>query len=150
MAVYAADLTEHRGPGNDEDAPQLRAPTGTGAQPRATGRQGAAKSGPRPTEGQMMDGKNEMLKTMVLVSPEGNVLSTKGDDAEEFANLAAYSTQLAKLIGDGLGLDGLQGLDCEFKRGRCLIYFDHSGNIVGVRPRPEIPMSKIREMLGFS
>ena len=98
----------------------------------------------------MMDGKNEMLRTMVLVSPEGSILSTKGDDAEEFANLAAYSTQLAKLVGDGLGLDGLQGIDCEFKKGRCLVYFDQSGNIVGVRPRPEIPMSKIREMLGFS
>jgi len=149
MGRFASDLAEQREPEIGTLLKQ-RAPTATGARPRTAERQGALAPGPRPTEGQMMDGKNEMLKTMVLVSPEGSVLSTKGDDAEEFANLAAYSTQLAKLIGDGLGLDGLQGLDCEFKRGRCLLYFDQSGNIVGVRPRPEIPMSKIREMLGFS
>ncbi len=96
-----------------------------------------------------METKTEMLRMMVLLSPEGVVLSAKGPDAEEFASVAAYATQLAQLVGEGLGLDGLQELDCEFKRGRCLIYFDESGNTVGVRPRPEMPMAKIREMLGF-
>ena len=81
----------------------------------------------------MADANNDMLEVMVLLSPDGNVLSTKGRDAEQFAAAAAYATQLAKLIGDGLGLDGFQELDCEFKRGRCLVYFDENGNTVGVR-----------------
>jgi hypothetical protein len=97
----------------------------------------------------MADTNNEMLKMMVLLSPEGALLSAKGQDAEQFATAAAYATQLAKLVGDGLGLDGFQELDCEFRRGRCLIYFDENGNTVGVRPRPEIPMATIREILGF-
>ncbi len=92
---------------------------------------------------------SEMLKMMVLLSPEGSLLSAKGADAEQFATAAAYATQLAKLVGDGLGLDGFQELDCEFRRGRCLIYFDENGNTVGVRPRPEITMTSIREILGF-
>jgi hypothetical protein len=97
----------------------------------------------------MADTNNDMLKMMVLLSPEGALLSAKGQDAEQFATAAAYATQLAKLVGDGLGLDGFQELDCEFRRGRCLIYFDENGNTVGVRPRPEIPMATIREILGF-
>lgn len=96
-----------------------------------------------------MENKADVLKMMVLLSPEGNVLSAKGAEAEEFATVAAYATQLAQLVGEGLGLDGFQELDCEFKRGRCLIYFDENGNTVGVRPRPEMPMTKIREILGF-
>lgn len=96
-----------------------------------------------------MESKSDLLKMMVLLSPEGTVLSAKGAEAEEFATMAAYATQLAKLVGEGLGLDGFEEMDCEFKKGRCLIYFDESGNTVGVRPRPEIPMAKIREMLGF-
>jgi hypothetical protein len=97
----------------------------------------------------MADASNEMLKVMVLLSPEGALLSAKGENAEQFATAAAYATQLARLVGEGLGLDGFQELDCEFRRGRCLIYFDENGNTVGVRPRPEIPMSSIREILGF-
>lgn len=96
-----------------------------------------------------MESKADMLRMMVLLSPEGAVLSAKGADAEEFATVAAYATQLAQLVGEGLGLDGFQELDCEFKKGRCLIYFDESGNTVGVRPRPEMPMAKMREILGF-
>ena len=103
-----------------------------------------------PPEGRQMEPKTDMLTMMVLLSPEGTVLSAKGEDAEEFATVAAYATQLAQLVGEGLGLEGFQELDCEFKKGRCLIYFDENGNTVGVRPRPDMPMTKIREILGFS
>jgi hypothetical protein len=96
-----------------------------------------------------MDNKADVLKMMVLLSPDGNVLSARGTDADEFAAVAAYATQLAQLVGDGLGLDGFRELGCEFKKGRCLIYFDENGNTVGVRPRPELPMAKVRELLGF-
>jgi hypothetical protein len=97
----------------------------------------------------MAETNSDVLERMVLLSPEGTLLSAKGQDAEQFATAAAYATQLAKLVGDGLGLEGFQELDCEFRRGRCLIYFDGNGNTVGVRPRPEIPMTSIREILGF-
>jgi hypothetical protein len=97
----------------------------------------------------MADTNSDMLRMMVLMSPEGAVLSAKGENADQFATAAAYATQLAKLVGEGLGLDGFQELDCEFRRGRCLIYYDENGNTVGVRPRPEVPMSSIREILGF-
>lgn len=96
-----------------------------------------------------MENRTDAVKMVVMLSPEGSVLSAKGGDSEEFAAVAAYSTQLAQLVGEGLGLDGFQELGAEFKRGRCLIYFDENGNTVGVRPRPEVPMSKIREILGF-
>jgi hypothetical protein len=92
---------------------------------------------------------DEMLRVMVLLSPEGALLSAKGPDAEQFATAAAYATQLARLVGEGLGIDGFRELGCEFRRGRCLVYFDENGNTVGVRPRPEIAMSSIREILGF-
>lgn len=104
---------------------------------------------PPPPEGPVTDDKIDAMRMMVLLSPDGNVLSAKGADADDFAAVAAYATQLAKLIGDDLGLDGFRELGCEFKRGRCLIYFDESGNTVGVRPKPEVPMAKVREMLGF-
>lgn len=96
-----------------------------------------------------MEDKIDVLKMMVLLSPEGTVLNAKGADAEEFATVAAYATQLAQLVGEGLGLDGFRELGCEFKKGRCLVYFDENGNTVGVRPRIEMPMAKVREILGF-
>ena len=96
-----------------------------------------------------MEEKSDVLKMMVLLSPEGTVLSTKGSDTEEFAAVTAYATQLAQLVGEDLGLEGFRELGCEFKKGRCLIYFDENGNTVGVRPRMELPMTKVREMLGF-
>lgn len=96
-----------------------------------------------------MEDSTEVLKVMVLVSPEGSVITAKGTDAEEFAQVSAYATQLAQLVGEGLGLEGFREIECDFKRGRCLIYLDSSGNTVGVRPKNEMPMSKIREVLGF-
>lgn len=96
-----------------------------------------------------MEDKSDMLEMMVLVSPEGTVASGKGALAEQFGTVAAYVTQLARLVGESLGLEGFAELDCEFRRGRCLIYFDESGNTVAVRPRPDISMAEIREILGF-
>lgn len=96
-----------------------------------------------------MDNRNDAVKMMVMLSPDGTVLSAKGSDAEEFGAMAAYATQLAQLVGDDLGLEGFRELDCEFRRGRCVIYFDEGGNTVGVRPRPELPMARVREILGF-
>lgn len=96
-----------------------------------------------------MEDSTDVLKMMVLVSPEGSVITAKGTDAEEFAQVSAYATQLAQLVGEGLGLEGFREIECDFKRGRCLIYLDSSGNTVGVRPKADMPMSKIREVLGF-
>lgn len=104
---------------------------------------------PAKTETKPMEDTNDVLKMMVLVSPEGSVITAKGTGADEFAEVAAYATQLAALVGEGLGLDGFRELECEFKRGRCLVYLDSSGNTVGVRPKPEMPMAKVREVLGF-
>jgi hypothetical protein len=98
-----------------------------------------------------VDEKMDTLKMMVLLSPDGTVLNARGGaDAEDFAAAAAYATQLSQLVGDDLGLEGFRELDCEFKKGRCLIYYDENGNTVGVRPRIEIPMTKVREILGFA
>lgn len=104
----------------------------------------AAQPEPKP-----MEESTDVLKVMVLVSPDGNVITAKGADAEEFAQVSAYATQLATLVGEGLGLEGFRELECDFKRGRCLIYLDSSGNTVGVRPKAEMPMAKVREVLGF-
>lgn len=106
----------------------------------------AATVQPEPSP---MEESTDVLKVMVLVSPEGNVITAKGPDAEEFAQISAYATQLAALVGEGLGLEGFRELECDFKRGRCLIYLDSSGNTVGVRPKADMPMAKVREVLGF-
>lgn len=102
------------------------------------------------TETKSMEDANDVLKMMVLVSPEGSVITAKGAGAEEFAEVSAYATQIAQLVGEGLGLDGFRELECEFKRGRCLVYLDSGGNTVGVRPKAEMPMAKVREALGFA
>lgn len=113
-----------------------------------TDRQPVAPAAAQP-EPHPMEESTDVLKVMVLVSPDGNVITAKGADAEEFAQVSAYATQLAALVGEGLGLDGFRELECDFKRGRCLIYLDSSGNTVGVRPKAEMPMAKVREVLGF-
>lgn len=100
-------------------------------------------------EASAMNDKSDEVMAMVLLSPDGNVLDAKGTDAEEFAAVAAYATQVARLVGESLGLEGFRELDCEFRKGRCLVYLDRNGNTVGVRPKPEVPMNRIREILGF-
>ncbi len=89
------------------------------------------------------------LQVMVQLSADGTMLSSAGTGAEDFSAMAAYATQLARLVGDGLGIDGFQEIECEFKTGRCLIYLDESGNTVGVKPIDSVPMSKVREHLGL-
>lgn len=89
------------------------------------------------------------IKLMVQLSPDGTMLNSSGEGAEEFASLAAYASQLAKLVGEGLGIDGFQEIECEFKTGRCIIFVDEGGNTVGVKPQDSIPMARIKEQLGI-
>ncbi|HEY2774002.1 MAG TPA: hypothetical protein VGK20_08105, partial [Candidatus Binatia bacterium] len=58
----------------------------------------------RTAEEKEMEDKTDALKLMVLLSPDGTVLSAKGTDTDEFSAVAAYATQLAQRLGEGLGL----------------------------------------------
>lgn len=82
------------------------------------------------------------------VAPDGTVLADLSKTGT-FTDLTSYTTQLVDLIGNSLGLSGFQEMQCEFKTSRCLFFLDPSGNYVGARPQPSIPMPTLRQRLGL-
>jgi len=133
-------------PSDPEESASVARPTG-GALLRAVDPDMRSRLQPRGTP--MTEGRTDAFKMMVKLAPDGSVLTAKGADSEDFAAVAAYASQLAELVGESLGIDGFREMDCEFRKGRCVIHVDDEGNTLGVRPWTEMPMAKIREVLGL-
>jgi hypothetical protein len=90
----------------------------------------------------------EDFEVAVRLGANGEVLATRGD-AEEFANIVAYTSRLAEILGDFMGLEGFRGLECTFKKGRCLLLKETDGNILAVKPSPQADVSLIKDRIGL-
>jgi len=85
---------------------------------------------------------------MVRLSSSGTVLRNKGG-TEELAEAAAYAHRLVQLTGELLGLEEFVAIECTFTQGRCLIFTEGDGDIVVLRPRPDLNLQALRERLGL-
>lgn len=86
------------------------------------------------------------VRAAVRLDPTGNIVTSKGD-AAELSQVAAYAAQLAELIGDGLGMQGLLSVEVLRPRLRTLIYKEKSGNTFALSAAPEADLSQVRERL---
>jgi hypothetical protein len=91
---------------------------------------------------------SEDFEVAVRLGANGEVLASRGD-AEEFANIAAYTTRLADILGDLMGLEGFRGMECSFKKNRCLILRETDGNILAVKASPQADVSLIKDRIGL-
>jgi hypothetical protein len=85
---------------------------------------------------------------MLRLSAAGAVVRNKGG-TEELAEATAYAHRLAQLTGELLGLDEFVAVECVFTEGRCLVFTESNGDIVALRPRPDLNLQALRERLGL-
>ena len=91
----------------------------------------------------------EDFEVAVRLGPNGDVLASRGP-TEEFADIVAYTSRLADILGELLGLEGFRGLECTFKQGRCLLLREADGSVLGMKPlSPQTDLSLIRERIGI-
>jgi hypothetical protein len=85
---------------------------------------------------------------MLRLSTSGTVLRNKGG-TEELAEAAAYAHRLVQLTGELLGFEEFVALECTFQEGRCLVFREGEGDIVVLKPRPDLNLQALRERLGL-
>jgi hypothetical protein len=85
---------------------------------------------------------------MVRLSAQGAVLRNKGG-SEELAEATAYAHRLVQLTGELLGLEDFVALECSFASDRFIVFTENGGDVVALRPRPELNLQPLRERLGL-
>jgi hypothetical protein len=85
---------------------------------------------------------------MVRLSSNGTVVRNKGG-TEELAEATAYAHRLVQLTGELLGLDEFVALECVFEGDRFIVFTENDGDVVALRPRPEVNLQPMRERLGL-
>jgi hypothetical protein len=85
---------------------------------------------------------------MVRLSPEGATVRNKGG-TEELAEAASYAHRLAQLTGELLGLEEFVALECISSDGRYLLFTEGDGELVLLRPRPDLNVQPLRDRLGL-
>ncbi len=86
---------------------------------------------------------------LVRLAPGGEVLEAKGA-TEEIADVVAYVTRLAALVGELLGLDRLRALECATKdERRFFLYVDDAGVVVALRPARDADLALLRGRIGL-
>jgi hypothetical protein len=85
---------------------------------------------------------------MLRLSAAGAVIRNKGG-TEELAEAAAYAHRLVQLTGELLGFEDFVALECTFTEGRCLVFREGEGDVVVVKPRPDLNLQALRERLGL-
>ncbi|HVU50994.1 MAG TPA: DUF4388 domain-containing protein [Polyangia bacterium] len=85
---------------------------------------------------------------MVRLSSQGAVLRNKGA-SEEVAEATAYAHRLVQLTGELLGLEEFVALECVFGGERFILFTESGGDVVALRPRPELNLQPLRERLGL-
>jgi hypothetical protein len=97
-------------------------------------------------------GRSEMTADFPVVlrlSASGTIVKNKGGN-EELAGVVAYAHRLVQLAGELLGLDSsFLAMECSFTEGRCLIFTEENGDMVALRPRPDMNLQPLREKLGL-
>jgi hypothetical protein len=85
---------------------------------------------------------------MVRLSAQGALLRNKGG-SEELAEATAYAHRLVQLTGELLGLEEFVALECAFANDRFIVFTENDGEVVALRPRPELNLQALRERLGL-
>jgi hypothetical protein len=85
---------------------------------------------------------------MLRLSAAGAVIRNKGG-TEELAEAAAYAHRLVQLTGELLGFEDFLALECTFTEGRCLVFREGEGDVVVLKPRPDLNLQALRERLGL-
>jgi hypothetical protein len=82
------------------------------------------------------------------LSAQGAVLRNKGG-SDELAEATAYAHRLVQLTGELLGLEEFVAIECAFASDRFIVFSENEGEIVALRPRPELNLQVLRERLGL-
>jgi hypothetical protein len=69
--------------------------------------------------------------------------------ASEFAEVIAYATRLAQLIGADLGMDKLIGAECAGERSRYLLHVEDSGHVLAVKANKDADLGSVRTRFGL-
>ncbi|HEY2903504.1 MAG TPA: DUF4388 domain-containing protein [Polyangia bacterium] len=85
---------------------------------------------------------------MVRLATNGIVLRNKGG-SEELAEVTAYAHRLVQLTGELLGLEEFVALECTFANDRFIVFTENEGDVVALRPRPDLNLQALRERLGL-
>ena len=85
---------------------------------------------------------------MMRLSSSGAVLRNRGG-SEELAEATAYTHRLVQLTGELLGLEEFVSLECAFTNERFIVFTEGDGDIVALRPRPDLNLQTLRERLGL-
>jgi len=83
----------------------------------------------------------------VRIDDSGNVVSNLGT-LGEFADLSSYAVHMCKLIGDSLGLEGFQGIECT-ARDRTFLAFVDQETVVAIETEPGASIDKYRRKAGL-
>lgn len=83
----------------------------------------------------------------VRLDTEGNVLSHVGT-VGDFADIAAYAVRLSGLIGDALGLEGFQGIECVSEDHSFLAFLDEE-TIVALEAKAGADIDQYRKRAGL-
>jgi hypothetical protein len=85
---------------------------------------------------------------MLRLAASGAVLRNKGG-SEELAEATAYAHRLVQLTGELLGFDELVAFECVFVGNRFIVFAEGDGDVVALRPRPDLNLQPLRERLGL-
>jgi hypothetical protein len=85
---------------------------------------------------------------MLRLSAAGAIVRNKGG-TEDLAEAASYAHRLVQLAGELLGLEEFVALECVFDEGRALVFTEGQGDVVVLRPRPDLNLQPLRERLGL-
>ncbi|HMJ16693.1 MAG TPA: DUF4388 domain-containing protein [Polyangiaceae bacterium] len=88
------------------------------------------------------------LELAVRLDARGNVLSSRGD-VSEFAELVAYTSRLAQLIGADLGMDALVSAECTCERSRYLLHVEESGQLLALKAAKDADLTSVRARFGL-
>lgn len=88
------------------------------------------------------------FQAFVRLDPAGNVVSAKGE-SEELAPVAAYTARLAELVGNLLGMEGFNSLECSFPKERVFVHRERSGNLVALKVPAGAEVGALRERFGL-
>jgi hypothetical protein len=106
----------------------------------------ATESKPASSEPSSAAGRTGIIRA-VRIDENGNVVSNLGT-LGEFADLSSYAVHMCKLIGDSLGLEGFQGIECT-ARDRTFLAFVDQETVVAIETEPGANIDKYRRKAGL-
>jgi len=92
---------------------------------------------------------SQTYQGVVKLDRAGTTLEARGSGTDELAELAAYATRLAQLIGEELGMDALTAFEVTAGDRSYLVQVNDSGTVVAVRAAPGADLGSLRQRLGL-